>query len=64
MDQKGARVESEAGIGPETAMVTEKPEIKKFILDKPFWVVMIRKNTQHPYFILGVKNIELMEKIK
>jgi hypothetical protein len=60
MDYKGARVESEAAIVVAMGM---RPEIKQFVLDKPFWVVMKRKNSKHPYFILGVKNIELMEKI-
>jgi len=31
-------------------------------LDAPYWVVMQRKNSQNPYFILGVNNAELMEK--
>lgn len=63
MDHKGARVESEAVIIGPTAMPS-LPKVKRFILDKPFWVVMKRKNSQHPYFVLGVKNTELMEKIK
>jgi len=62
MDHKGARVESEAGMP--VAMASEMTKIKRFILDKPFWVVMKRKDSQHPYFVLGVKNTELMEKIK
>ncbi len=62
MDEKGARVENEAVIGlTEIAMIeTEKP--KNFILNKPYWVVMQRKNSSNPYFILGVNNTELMEK--
>ena len=63
MDHKGARVESEAVIAGPTAMPSQ-PKVRRFILDKPFWVIMKRKDRQHPYFILGVKNTELMEKIK
>ena len=64
MDHRGARVENEAVIVAPTAMpFAQRPKIKRFILDKPFWVVMKRKEGQHPYFILGVKNTELMEKI-
>lgn len=62
MDHRGARVENEAGIMVEAAAITQRPKIKRFILDKPFWVVMKRKDSQHPYFVLGVKNTELMEK--
>ena len=61
MDHKGARVENEAAITVGMGRASQ-PKVKRFILDKPFWVVMKRKNIQHPYFILGVKNIELMEK--
>ncbi len=63
MDHKGARVESEAVIIGPTAMPSQ-PKVRRFILDKPFWVVMKRNNSRYPYFILGVKNTELMEKIK
>jgi hypothetical protein len=63
MDHKGARVENEAGV-PLGAAMAQRPKIKRFILDKPFWVVMKRKNSQHPYFILGVKNTELMDKAR
>ncbi len=62
MDHKGARVESEAVILGPTAMPSQ-PKVRKFILDKPFWVVMKKKNGGNPYFILGVKSAELMEKI-
>lgn len=64
MDQKGARVENEGVILMKvgSAAPTKKPKIKQFILDKPFWVVMKRSNSQNPYFILGVNNTELMTK--
>jgi hypothetical protein len=63
MDHKGARVESEAVIAAPTAMpITQRPKIKRFILDKPFWVVMKRRNSRHPYFVLGVRNTGLMNK--
>ena len=57
MDEKGARVENEAVIV--TNLSVKKS--KNFILDKPYWVVMKRANSQNPYFILGVNNVELME---
>ncbi len=61
LDQKGARVENEAVIIGPTAM-PQKPRIKRFVLDKPFWVVMKRRDRQYPYFVLGVRNTELTEK--
>ncbi|MFA6447225.1 MAG: hypothetical protein WCW31_03135 [Patescibacteria group bacterium] len=62
IDQKGARVENEAVIaGLATAMQPMFPP-KDMVLNKPFWIVMERKDSKHPYFILGVNNAELMEK--
>jgi len=63
MNYKGARVENEAVIVISSwgSMTREPKKIKQFILDKPFWVVMKRTDSQNPYFILGVNNTELME---
>jgi len=64
MDQKGARVENEAVIGGRGAARRAKPvNVRKFILDKPFWVVMKRQDKQYPYFLLGVENTALMQKV-
>jgi hypothetical protein len=64
MDNKGARVENEAVIvgvfGAAGPIENEKP--RNFILDKPFWVVMKQKDRPNPYFLLGVKNTEIMVK--
>lgn len=67
MDEKGARVENEAVITLSESIVSldSKPvKIRKFILDKPYWVVMKRKDSKNPYFILGIENTELMKKLK
>ena len=63
MDEKGAKVENEAVIAIPlgAAGPSKKPKIKNFILDEPYWVIMKRANSQNPYFILGVNNVELME---
>ncbi len=66
MDEKGARVENEAVIVVATSAGpghdSYKP--KQLILDKPYWVVMKRFDSQNPYFILGVNNILLMKESK
>lgn len=62
MDNKGARVENEAGIIGTTSMPVEPVERKYIILDKPFWVVMKRTDSRNPYFILGVNNTAIMDK--
>ncbi len=64
MDEKGARVENEGVIAMEitsSEFTTKPPEPKNFILDKPYWIVMKRTNSENPYFILGINNMELME---
>lgn len=66
MDQQGARVENEAVIEMETTSIQpgQQKAPRHFVLNKPFWVVMQRKGSQNPYFLLGINNIELMEKLK
>lgn len=61
MDEKGARVENEAVIVVPESIMMEPEKPKNLILDKPYWVVMKRTDSQNPYFILGVNNLELME---
>ncbi len=63
MDEKGAKVENEGVIAVRlTAIIIDK-EPRKFILDKPYWIVMKRADSKNPYFVLGIKNTELMEKL-
>lgn len=63
MDEKGARVENEALIDIKVkSEPMEQEKSKNFILNKPYWVIMKRADSQNPYFILGVNNTELMEK--
>ncbi|HOG27615.1 MAG TPA: hypothetical protein P5518_07970 [Candidatus Cloacimonas sp.] len=60
MDEKGARVENEAIIGMITSANPNASKPKNLILDKPYWVIMKRANSNNPYFILGVGDTELM----
>lgn len=66
MDEKGARVENEAVIATTDAYAGpseyQEPPRRNFILDKAYWVFMKRTDSPNPYFILGVKNTELMER--
>jgi hypothetical protein len=62
MDEKGARVENEGVIVMrETSAGPGNDKIRTMILDKPYWVVMKRYDSNNPYFILGVNNTELMQ---
>lgn len=64
MDEKGARVENEAVIVMRESAMLEPENPKNLIMDKPYWVIMKRSDSQKPYFILGVNNIELMKSKK
>ncbi len=66
MDEKGARVENEAVIvvGDIMAPPNTKYVPKVMILDKPYWVVMVRADSFNPYFILGVNNTSIMNLAK
>jgi hypothetical protein len=62
LDHKGARVENEAVIAIAEGARMELSQSKRLVLDKPFWVIMKRRASSHPYFILGAKNSKVMEK--
>ncbi len=64
MDEKGARVENEAVIGMVTSAAPEAYTPKKLILDKPYWVIMKRANSNNPYFLLGVKDTTVMKPVR
>lgn len=64
MDEKGARVENEAVIVMRETSMPAQQEIKVMILNKPYWVLMKRFDSNNPYFILGVNNTELMKKVE
>lgn len=60
MDEKGARVENEAVIVLAKSIQFDDEKPRKFILDKPYWIIMKRKDSPNPYFILGINNTNLM----
>jgi len=61
MDEEGARVENEAVIVAKESMPIKPVERKRLLLNEPYWLVMKRADSNNPYFILGINNIELME---
>jgi hypothetical protein len=65
LNENGAVVESEAIAASLEAAMPEEETIKhpkKLIFDKPFFVVIKRKDQTNPYFTMRVDNVELMEK--
>ena len=66
LDEKGAQIESEAEIDltTEEEELEEKPRPKKMHFNKPFCIILKRKNSDKPYFAMWVSNSELMQKKK
>jgi len=58
LDFNGVRLENEAAMAGAGGMPN-----RKMVLNKPFWLIMKKRQSSHPYFILGVNNTEVMEKI-
>lgn len=64
MDEVGVKVENEAGIMmTDEIMMEEKKIERKFFLNQPYWIIMKKKNSENPYFIVGVKNTKIMKKV-
>jgi len=61
LDEEGAKVESQAVMSVERGAAPQKTG-RYFYLNKPFWVIMKRKDSSHPYFLLGINNHQLMQK--
>lgn len=64
LDESGAEIESEAEIEVPAAMEeeSEKPKSKKMVFDKPFLILLKRKDAKNPYFGMWTTNTELMLK--
>jgi uncharacterized sporulation protein YeaH/YhbH (DUF444 family) len=68
MDNKWAKVENEAVfLWVMITSVSLPEEIKyierNFYLNKNYWIIMKRKNSNIPYFILWVRDWNLMQKV-
>ncbi|MEI6627466.1 MAG: hypothetical protein WCL61_02630 [bacterium] len=64
MDEAGAKVENEAVITMALGARVDEVKPKNLTLNKPYWIVMKRSDSQNPYFILGVNNTELMKRVQ
>lgn len=61
LDETGARVESQAVISVERSAAPQKR--RYLYLDQPFWVIMKRADSPHPYFLLGVNHSNIMQAV-
>lgn len=59
IDEVGAKVENEAVMIMTRCMPMVRPNVKRLILDRPFWVVMKQKGA-HPYFIAQINSADFM----
>ena len=61
LDERGAILKSEAAIA---AVLPEPEKPRQFIFDKPFLILLERKDAAQPYFALWVDNPELLVPFK
>lgn len=62
LNEAGARIDSESRIVVEDVdsnAVVKHP--KRLVLDKPFFIIMKKKSSLNPYFVMYVRNAELMQ---
>lgn len=62
LNENGAEIESEAEMSADTAEETERPKPKMMIFNKPFVVLLKRKDAKNPYFGVYITNDELLKK--
>ena len=67
IDEQGAKVESKAEIVVAAAAVPpsnpdEKPHVKKLYCNKPFFIMLSKKASENPYFMMKVCNTDMMLK--
>ena len=65
MDNKWAKVENEAVVAmtmDTLSSIVPKYKVRNFYLNKNYWIIMKRKNSDIPYFVLWIKNWNLMKK--
>lgn len=62
LNENGAEIESKAEVAVKKAMEEELPKPKNMIFNKPYLIVLKRKDGKCPYFSMFVSNSELMKK--
>ncbi len=61
LDETGAKAESEAVLSVVRGAYNPHQQDRYFYLNKPFWVILKRADSVHPYFLLGVRHTNLMQ---
>ena len=64
LNEIGAEVKSVVDIAADATEEIEKPKPKMMIFNKPFVVLLKRKDAENPYFGVYIANDELLKKIK
>ncbi len=59
LDETGAKVENEGVIDLVATGVPDEKD-RRFVMDKPFWIVMKKANSNMPYFLMQVKNTHFL----
>lgn len=65
LNEKGAIIEMEAELADTTSteamMEEEIPQPKNIVFDKPFLLLLQKKNSKYPYFAVFISNVELLK---
>lgn len=62
MDEVGASVQAMATIFITGSCIYVEPKARHFIFDKPYYIIMAKRNSTNPYFWIKVNNTEFMTK--
>jgi hypothetical protein len=62
LNENGAVIESYAVTATDTIAAEPVIRPKKMILDKPFFIIIKRAKSKNPYFVMHVRNTELLTK--
>lgn len=65
LNETGAVAESHAVMAVDTAIAPVRMEVpppKKLVFNQPFYIILKRKASAHPYFVMRVANTELLVK--
>jgi len=62
LNENGAEIESESEVVVKEELAREPKKPKKLIFDKPFFIMLKKKNSKNPYFGAWIANTELLSR--
>ena len=62
LNENGAEIESESEMVAKDEAPSEKVKPKNLLFDKPFFIMLKKKNSKNPYFGAWIANTELLSR--